>query len=96
MKGSGLEEVMGLLFGPNTVEHVLSGKAYDRAIRGHFLIHAALNDLLFDFLRNPVPNDSSHAVIAVGLDLTKYKWDSSLARFPLTIWLTSKLYMNKL
>ena len=66
MKGSGLEEVMGLLFGPNTVEHVLSGKAYDRAIRGHFLIHAALNDLLFDFLRNP--NDSSHAVIAVGLD----------------------------
>ena len=67
MKGSGLEEVMGLLFGPNTVEHVLSGKAYDRAIRGHFLIHAALNDLLFDFLRNPVPNDSSHAVIAVGL-----------------------------
>ena len=27
MKGSGLEELLGLIFGPNTVEHVFTGKA---------------------------------------------------------------------
>ena len=29
MKGSGIEEVLGLVFGASTVEHVLSGKVYD-------------------------------------------------------------------
>lgn len=51
MKGSGLEDVMGLLFGPNTVEHILNGKAYARAVRGHFLVYKALSDLLLDYLK---------------------------------------------
>ena len=29
MKGSWIEEVLGLVFGVSAVEHVLSGKAYD-------------------------------------------------------------------
>ena len=29
MKASGIEEVLGFVFGASTVEHVLSGKAYD-------------------------------------------------------------------
>ena len=29
MKSSGIEEVLGLVFGASTVEHVLSGEAYD-------------------------------------------------------------------
>ena len=29
MKDSGIEEVLWLVFGASTVEHVLSGKAYD-------------------------------------------------------------------
>ena len=42
MNGSGLEDMMGLLYGPSTVEYVQSGKAYARAIRGHFIVQDAL------------------------------------------------------
>jgi hypothetical protein len=51
MKGSGLDDAMGVLFGPNTVEHIFTGKAYARAVRGHFLIQKALTDLLLDYLK---------------------------------------------
>ena len=42
MNGSGLEDMMGLWYGPSTVQHVQSGKAYARAIRCHFIIQDAL------------------------------------------------------
>ena len=42
MEGSGLEEAMGLIYGPHTVKHTLKGAAYSKALRGHFLIDAAL------------------------------------------------------
>ena len=35
-----------LVYAENYVTHMLSGKAYDRAIRGHLLVDAALNTLL--------------------------------------------------
>ena len=38
MKGSALEDVLGLIFEPTTIEHVISKKAYARAICGHFFI----------------------------------------------------------
>ena len=38
MKGSGFEEILGVLYGKNTVEHIMSGKAYARALRGHVLL----------------------------------------------------------
>ena len=42
---SGLKEALQLVFTPNAVIHMLSGKAYDRAVRGHLLVDAALNAL---------------------------------------------------
>ena len=42
MKGSGLEEAMESVYGVNTVAHMISGKAVFRALRGHFLVQAAL------------------------------------------------------
>jgi len=42
MSGSGLEDMLSLLYGPTTVLHILSGKAYARAVRGHFIIQDAL------------------------------------------------------
>lgn len=54
MKGSGLEEVLCLIFGANTVDHILTGKAYARAIRGHFLIYKALTNLLLEYLSEPL------------------------------------------
>ena len=37
MKGSGISEVLGTIYGSNAVEHMISGKAVSRALRGHFL-----------------------------------------------------------
>ena len=42
MKGSGLEEALETTYGPNAVAHMMTGKAYSRALRGHFLVEAAL------------------------------------------------------
>ena len=46
MESSGLEEHLGTVYVPNTVSHMLSRKAAARAIRGHFLIDDALNEIL--------------------------------------------------
>ena len=46
MKGSGLQEVLELIYTNNTVSHILSGKAEQRAICGHFLVSTALDALL--------------------------------------------------
>jgi len=42
MKGSGLEEALETAYGHNSVTHMISGKAISRALRGHFLVEAAL------------------------------------------------------
>ena len=42
MKGSGLEEVLENIYGPNAVKHIISGKAYARALRAYFLVEGAL------------------------------------------------------
>ena len=46
MKSSGLSTLLELVFAGNTVTHMLSGKAYARAVRGHFLVDGALNAVL--------------------------------------------------
>ena len=46
MAASGLEELLGEVFAPNTVKHVISGKALARAVRGHMLVDSALSALI--------------------------------------------------
>ena len=46
MAGSGLEEILKLVYASNAVTKMLEGKAVSRAIRGHFLVDGALNTLL--------------------------------------------------
>ena len=49
--GSGLKDALQTIYGRNTVEHMISGKAVSRALRGHFLTESALTTkLLRDFL----------------------------------------------
>ena len=48
MKGSGLEEALETSYGPNTVTQMISGKAISRALRGHFLVEAALVNKLMN------------------------------------------------
>jgi len=51
MAGSGLQEMFQLCYGPNTVSHMITGKAYSRAVRGHLLVERALMVLLLQQLR---------------------------------------------
>ena len=46
MAGTGLEELLGTIYAPNTVGHMLSGKAVARAMRGHQLVDTALSAML--------------------------------------------------
>ena len=48
MKGSGLEDVMGQCYSELTVKDIWKGKAFNRAIRAHSLVHKALFHLLLD------------------------------------------------
>ena len=56
MACSGLQDALELVYAKNAVGHMLSGKAIARAIRGHFLVDAALNALLVSHTFNvPLP-----------------------------------------
>ena len=46
MSGSGLEEILELIYAENAVTHMVSGKAIVRAVRGHSIVDAALNTLM--------------------------------------------------
>ena len=46
MEGSGLEEALQRVYGKNAVEHIMTGKAIARSLRGHILVDAALHMLL--------------------------------------------------
>ena len=48
MSGSGLEDLLGEIFAPNVIQHLISGKAYARSIRGHLLIYTALLELVLN------------------------------------------------
>ena len=48
MKGSGIESLWATIYAPKTVEHMLTGHAYARALRGHFITSAALTRLMID------------------------------------------------
>ena len=45
MAGSGLQELIEIMFAGNAVRHMLTGKAISRAVRGHMLVDAALNTI---------------------------------------------------
>ena len=53
MKGSGLSDVLETVYGPNAVVHMTSGKAVARALRGHYLVEAAL---MIKLLSPVIPN----------------------------------------
>jgi len=48
MAGSGLSEALETVYASNAVSHMMSGKAVQRAIRGHILIENALTILLLE------------------------------------------------
>ena len=60
MAGSGLQELLELVYAKNGVIHMLSEKAVSRATRGHFLVDGALNAMLASKTFNvPLPLKST-------------------------------------
>ena len=57
MNGSGLEEVWRQMYAEKTVPHLMSDKAYSRALRGHVLIHSALHYILLDEIISSLPQE---------------------------------------
>ena len=51
MKGPGFSECMQVVYGENAVQHIVSGKAIARALRGHFLLQSALRLQIIRFLQ---------------------------------------------
>ena len=46
MTGTGLQEVMELVYAPNAVVHMMTGKAISRAVRANLIIDGVLNSLI--------------------------------------------------
>ena len=62
MKSSGLKQMLSLVYPENTVNHMLNGKAYYRAMRGLFLVDAALNIFIID---NYFPKNNTNIAFAL-------------------------------
>jgi len=58
MRGSGLEESFKMLYGKKTVEHVMTGKAYKRAVLAHMLVTSALTIILMRIIMPEVEGGS--------------------------------------
>jgi len=82
MSGSGLSELLTLIYAPNPLEKVLSGHAYARAVRAHMLVQQALATFIFSdieftseeedeilLLTNSIPplNETNNSAILQGL-----------------------------
>jgi len=68
MEGSGLQQLLKVVYAPNAVIHMISGKAVSRSVRGHFLVNAALNSILIsqvlniDFMQTPATEQIDEAM----------------------------------
>ena len=66
MNSSGLREVMETVYASNTVTHMLSGKAYARAIRCHFLIETSL---MLNLLSYHLPSSTNNSTFFLQLKI---------------------------
>ena len=59
MAGSGLKELLEMIYAQNSVVHIMTGKAISRAVRAHLLMDGVLNALLLSkSLDTPISNPS--------------------------------------
>ena len=59
MSGTGLSELLEMVYAPSAVGHMLSGKAVARSFRGHCLVDAALNAMITSQAYNfPLPENN--------------------------------------
>lgn len=59
MEDMGLQETLETIYAANSVTHMMSGKAYSRALRGHLIVDNALSALLTNEVVPQVLNDEN-------------------------------------
>lgn len=47
---SGISDLFQIVYSSDTAVHMLSGRAYSRVLRGHFLVQSALELIMFQFI----------------------------------------------
>ena len=59
MEGSGLRNIMEVVYGSNAVHHMMTGKSVQRAFRGHLLVDRCINNLVVSDLLEDNPQFES-------------------------------------
>lgn len=62
MEGSGLRNALENIYAPISVNHMMTGKAYARAIRGHFLTSSALLSILLEEFWDSLSKDDQDMI----------------------------------
>jgi len=86
MKGSGIEQLLGLLYGPSTVDHVMSGKAFARALRGHCIVHDCLVQLLLQYVVGNESQRNNSVVLHVDGDCPLDVEDVDIIHMYSSVW----------
>ena len=64
MAGSGLRELLELIYASNAVDHIMTGKAISQAVSAHLIVDATLNALLYSqALEVPLPHTTEQGGI---------------------------------
>ena len=79
MRGSGIEDALGQIFGPNVIEHILSGKAIARGLRVLYLLDACLTTKLLEQIIPPIKQHCDKNDNCEQCRPIQTKFDSSLS-----------------
>ena len=60
MQGSGLREILEVIYGENAVKHMFTGKSVQRVFRGHLLVENCINGMIVSDL---IDSDSAFATL---------------------------------
>lgn len=55
MNGTGLKEILGVIYGENAITHMMTGKSVQRAFRGHLLVDKCLSHMILSEMLNDDP-----------------------------------------
>ena len=62
MEGSGLRRALETVYVPLTVGHMMTGKAYARAVRGHMMSASAVLSLLLEEFWDSLTTDERSSI----------------------------------
>ena len=100
--GSGIEELLEMVYATNSVGHMMSGRAFAQAIRGHFVVDSCLNNILI----NKIVKEENNLEGLENIDCLEWVYDNSTERAVdftkikkrsanATAWLDQKLEQEK-